>query len=220
MIASIGKLLQNYSSLFIQGTGVTLFMAAMTVLFGTILGSILCYLRQSKFKLFNVIATIYVEIIRGTPMLLQIYMVAFILPDMLGLNLEKLTCVIIALVLNSAAYVSELIRAGIQAVDKGQTEAARCLGMSQVMTMRHIVIPQAIKNILPALGNEFIMIVKDSSLGSVFFVGELMTAQSLIKGALFMTIEPLIIIGIIYFILTFTLSKLVGRLERRMAVGD
>lgn len=220
MLASIIKLLQNYGPMFLKGTGVTLYMAAMTVLFGAVFGSFLYYLRQSKLKILNIIASIYVEVVRGTPMLLQIYMATFIIPDMLGLDLDKLTCVIIALILNSSAYVSELIRAGIQAVDRGQTEAARSLGMTQLTTMRYIVIPQAVKNILPALCNEFIMIIKDSSLGSVFFVGELMTTQALIKGALFMTIEPLIIVGAIYFVLTFTLSKLVGAFERRMAKGD
>lgn len=220
MLSIIVMLVERYYMMFLKSTGVTLYMAALTVLFGAILGSFLCYMRQCRFKPFNWFATAYVEVIRGTPMLLQIYLVTFIIPDMLHLDLSSLTCVIIALVINSAAYVSELIRAGIQAVDKGQMEAARSLGMGTLMTMRYIILPQAIKNILPALCNEFIMIVKDSSLGSTFFVGELMTTRALITGAMFLTIEPLIIVGIIYFVLTFTLSKLVGIFERRLAKGD
>ena len=158
--------------------------------------------------------------IRGTPMLLQITLSYLTLPELLHMDIQPLYCVILALILNSAAYVSEIIRAGIQAVDVGQAEAARSLGLSSSMTMREIILPQAIKNILPALCNEFIMIVKDSSLGSTFFVGELMTVQATIKGALYLTLEPLMIVAMIYFCLTFTLSKGVVLLERRMSRGD
>ena len=118
--------------------------------------------------------------------------------------------------LNSAAYVSEIIRSGIDAVDKGQTEAARALGLTARTTMVKVVMPQAIKNILPALGNEFITIIKETSLASNFFVGELMTTYAVIKGVTFNPIPTLMDIGIIYFVMTFTLSKLMGIAERRM----
>ena len=125
-------------------------------------------------------------------------------------------CVAVGLSLNSAAYVTEIIRSGIGAVDKGQTEAARALGLTQKTTMLKVVMPQAIKNILPALGNEFITIVKETSLASTFFVGELMTTYSIIKGITFNVIPTLMDIGIIYFVVTFTLSKTLGMAERRM----
>ena len=154
-------------------------------------------------------------------MLLQLYLFYFALPLLVSfLNKQQYACVAIALVCNSAAYVSEIIRSGIQAVDIGQTEAARSLGMSQKLTMTEIVLPQAVKNILPALGNEFIMVVKDTSLASTFFIGDLMTQCLLIKGATYLTIEPLVMVAVVYFTLTFLLSKLLGAFERRLRRGD
>lgn len=219
-MATIISLLSRYGMMFVKGTGVTLYMAFLTVLFGTIFGSLICLARRVNFAPLRWVAAAYVEVIRGTPMLLQITLVYLVLPDLLHLDIKPLYCVILALIMNSSAYVSEIIRAGIQAVDPGQMEAARSLGLSGAMTMREIILPQAIKNILPALCNEFIMIVKDSSLGSTFFVGELMTVQATIKGALYLTLEPLMIVATIYFCLTFTLSKGVVLLERRMSRGD
>ena len=219
-ITTIISLLSRYGMMFVKGTGVTLYMAFLTVLFGAILGSLICLARRVNFAPLRWVATAYVEVIRGTPMLLQITLSYLTLPELLHMDIQPLYCVILALILNSAAYVSEIIRAGIQAVDVGQAEAARSLGLSSSMTMREIILPQAIKNILPALCNEFIMIVKDSSLGSTFFVGELMTVQATIKGALYLTLEPLMIVAMIYFCLTFTLSKGVVLLERRMSRGD
>ncbi|GAA6514773.1 amino acid ABC transporter permease [Merdimmobilis hominis] len=219
-ITTIISLLSRYGMMFVKGTGVTLYMAFLTVLFGAILGSLICLARRVNFAPLRWVAAAYVEVIRGTPMLLQITLSYLTLPELLHMDIQPLYCVILALILNSAAYVSEIIRAGIQAVDVGQAEAARSLGLSSSMTMREIILPQAIKNILPALCNEFIMIVKDSSLGSTFFVGELMTVQATIKGALYLTLEPLMIVAMIYFCLTFTLSKGVVLLERRMSRGD
>lgn len=194
-------------------------IAAGLIVFAVLL-ALFVFMSFKGYNPLHALGSLYVEIIRGTPMLLQIYLIVFLLPDVLHMDLEKLPCVIVALCMNSAAYVSELIRSGIQAVDKGQAEAARSLGLSSYMTMKEIVLPQAIKNILPAICSEFIMIIKDSSLGSVFFVGELMTVNNVIKGALFLTIEPLMVVGGIYLILTFTLSKAVGMFERRLAKGD
>ena len=219
-ITTIISLLSRYGMMFVKGTGVTLYMAFLTVLFGAILGSLICLARRVNFAPLRWVAAAYMEVIRGTPMLLQITLSYLTLPELLHMDIQPLYCVILALILNSAAYVSEIIRAGIQAVDVGQAEAARSLGLSSSMTMREIILPQAIKNILPALCNEFIMIVKDSSLGSTFFVGELMTVQATIKGALYLTLEPLMIVAMIYFCLTFTLSKGVVLLERRMSRGD
>ena len=163
------------------------------------------------------IITAFIEVIRGTPILLQLYLFYFILPMALpALNIETYPSIAIALVVNSSAYVSEVIRSGIQAVDKGQTEAARSLGLNKTQTMIKVVLPQAVKNILPALGNEFIMIIKETSLASTFFVGDLMTSYLTVRGATFLAIESLFIVGVIYFVLTFALSKLVGVYENKL----
>lgn len=219
---NIVKLTVKYWDKFlITGLEYTLSLAAITVFFGAILGALIALLRMSKIAPFRWIAVIYTEIIRGTPMLLQLYLFYFGLPQLIPfLNRKQYTCVAIALVCNSAAYVSEIIRSGIQAVDIGQTEAARSLGLNQRLTMTQIILPQAIKNILPALGNEFIMVTKDTSLASTFFIGDIMTQVLLIKGATYLTIEPLVMAGVVYFVVTFLLSKLVAALERRMRRGD
>ena len=142
----------------------------------------------------------------------------FVLPQVLPfLKLSPFMWVSIALCVNSSAYVSEVIRSGIQAVDKGQTEAARSLGMSERQAMTKIILPQAVRNILPALGNEFIMMLKETSLASTFFLGDLMTSYSIVKGVTYLTLEPMTIVAIIYLCMTFPLSKIVERFEKKMA---
>ncbi len=201
-------------------------MGLVTVFISTVSGSLMALLRRSKWgigkvKPFRAIATAYVEIIRGTPILLQLYFFYFMLPQWLPfLNLSEFTCVMVACCVNSTAYVCEIVRAGIQAVDIGQTEAARSLGLNSRQTMLNIVLPQAVKNILPALCNEFVAIVKETSLASTFFIGELMTQFKTIQGITFRVLEPLTIIGIIYFLLTFILSKLIALLERRLSASE
>ena len=225
VIDNIVKVWTNYSHLFMQGLGVTIALSIVTVIMGSIFGFLLMLLRRSRFNIFrfrplNFIAAAYIEIIRGTPMLLQLYFFYFLLPELVPfLDLSKLTCCLVAMCVNSAAYVSEVFRSGIEAVDKGQTEAARSLGLSSRQTMIHVVLPQAVKNVLPALCNEFIMMIKDTSLASTFFVGELMSVYRTVSGILFLTIEPLIIVGIIYFIVTFVLSKCVRLLEMKLTVA-
>ena len=219
-------LLQNYGNLFLIGTGYTLLLSAITVFFGTIFGALLAIMRRSNIHIgafypLRIIATIYVEVIRGTPMLLQLYFFYFLLPSLIpALEMNDFTCITVACIVNSTAYVAEIIRAGIGAVDKGQTEAARSLGLNGHQTMIRVVLPQAVKNILPALCNEFVSVIKETSLASTFFVGELMTQYKTISGALYMPIEPLIIVGVIYFLLTFILSKCISLLERRLKTSE
>ncbi len=222
----MAQIWSKYSHLFIHGFWMTIYMGAMTVLISTVFGSILALLRRSTWSIgpvkpINWLVTAYVEVIRGTPILLQLYFFFFMLPDWLPfLELDEFTCVLVACCVNSTAYVCEIVRAGIQAVDFGQTEAARSLGLNSTQTMIHIVIPQAVKNILPALCNEFIAIVKETSLASTFFIGELMTQFKTINGITYRVLEPLTIVGIIYFLLTFTLSKLINLLERRLDASE
>ena len=218
IIPNIIKLLGKYWELFlIEGVKNTLILTAISVAMGTVLGTVVAMLKMSKFKLIRFIVALYVEVIRGTPILLQLYVFYFVIPQVLKfLDMTPFMWVAVALCVNSAAYVSEVIRSGIQAVDKGQTEAARSLGLSSSQTMMKIVLPQAVRNILPALGNEFIMMLKETSLASTFFLGDLMTSCLMVKGATYLTLEPMIIVALIYLCMTYPLSKLVNYFEKRM----
>ncbi|MTN46257.1 ABC transporter permease subunit [Turicibacter sanguinis] len=220
MVQDMIKILDQYWYVFLEGLGGTLSLAAITVFFGMIFGTVLAIIKLSKSKIVQFISTAYIEIIRGTPLLLQLYFFWLFLPKYLPFEISDWTCIVIALVINSSAYVAEIIRAGIQAVDKGQMEAAKSLGMSDVHMMTRIIFPQAVKNILPALGNEFIMMVKETSLASVFFINDLMTSYQMIKSATFKPIAPLMITAVIYFIVTFSLSKVVKAMEGRLSVSD
>lgn len=213
------KIVTRYWDVFlIKGLSTTLALSAIAVFFGAIIGTLLAFGKMGKSRILRGIITAYVEIIRGTPSLLQVYVGYFVVPLLLpSLNVSTYASVAIALTINSSAYVSEVIRSGIQAVDKGQTEAARSLGLTQSQAMIKVVLPQAVKNILPALGNEFITIIKETSLASTFFVGDLMTSYLTVNGKEFLPLQCLLIVGIIYFILTFILGRGVSALERRLS---
>lgn len=219
IINNIAKLWSQYWHVFLfDGLSHTLLLTLIAVLFGVALGAVVAILKMSKSRLVRFLISVYIEVIRGTPILLQLYIFYFVVPQLLPfLKLSAFMWVAIALCINSSAYVSEVIRSGIQAVDKGQAEAARSLGLSESQTMWKIIMPQAVKNILPALGNEFIMILKETSLASTFFVGDLMTKYLEIKGATYLGFECLVIVGIIYLCVTFPLSKLVEWFEKKMS---
>lgn len=221
VISNIGMVLQKYWKVFlIEGISTTLALTAISVLMGAILGALVTFLKRSRFRVVRFLISVYVEVIRGTPILLQLTVFYFVIPELLPfLDLSAFLWVAIALCINSSAYVSEVFRSGIQAVDPGQTEAARSLGMSSSQTMLRVVLPQAIRNILPALGNEFIMMLKETSLASTFFIGDLMTSYKKVSGATYLNLEPLLIVGVIYLCMTYPLSKLVSWFERRMAHG-
>ena len=212
--------LGKYSEYYLKGAEITIVLAFFAVLCGTILGLALTLLRRSKFKPISYIATAYVEFVRGTPLLVQIYIIYIGLPKLIGIDMPDMIVGSVALALNSAAYISEIIRAGIEAVDKGQMEAARSLGMNQGLAMVHVIIPQAFKNILPALGNEFISVIKESSMVSVIGVAELMYNASIVRGNTALGLEPIIVAAVVYFILTFTLTRCLGYVERRMKASD
>ena len=186
-----------------------------------LIGALVAILRLGKSKVLRAVATVYTEVIRDTPLLLQLYFFYFLLPDILpALKLSKFACITIALVINSGAYMSEVFRSGIQSIDRGQTEAARSLGLSARQTMMRIILPQAFKNVLPAMCNEFVAVTKETSLASTFYVGDLMTQYQTISGKTYLVIEPLVIIGVIYFVVTFSMSKLITVLERRLKNDD
>lgn len=221
--------LSDYFPLYISGTITTVVISLFTVLFGTIIGIVFGLMKLSKIKIVKAIASTYIEIVRGTPVIVQVFIWYYGLdaiidiPDIYigdSLNLAQLIPGSLALALNSGAYVAEIIRAGILAVDKGQSEAAQSLGMKSPMIMRYIIMPQAIKNILPAIGNEFVVLIKESSILYVIGIQELMAKTSTIQSSTFLAIPPLVITSIIYFILTFSLSRLVGGFERRLNKDD
>lgn len=203
-----------------QGLLMTLILAFLAVLLGAMLAIIPALMRMSNHKLLKAIATTYVEVIRGTPMLVQVLLIYQLmkLPLILfmGIDMGSFIPGLVALVINSSAYISELMRAGILAVDAGQTEAARSLGMSKGQTMLKIIFPQAINNIIPALGNEFVTIIKETSIFMYLGVAELMFQISIIKSNTFKVTEVYIVAGILYMLLTIPLSKIMNKLEGKL----
>ena len=211
----------QYWPVFLQGALGTLKFAAIAVLGGTVVGTLVSILHLSKNRLLSGFAGVYVNVLRGTPLLVQMYISYFFIPMVIpALNsIDKIYYVLFALTLNSSAYVSEVIRGGINAVDKGQTEAARSLGMSAKNCMIRIILPQAIKNILPALANEYIAMIKETSLAGTFMCYELMYTRTLLSNK-YLVWQPLFIIAAIYLVMTLSLSWLVKVLEKRMSVSD
>ncbi len=215
----------NYLPYYFAGVKYTLLISLITVFFGALFGSLLFFMKTSNFHIWKIkplkiIAVVYIEIIRGTPMLLQILIMYAGSKMFFGIDLSPFTSAVIAIALNSAAYVSEIVRAGIEAVDKGQMEAARSLGMKKSTAMMLIVIPQAVKNILPAIGNEFVAIIKESSMASIIGVNELMFAGKVVVGSTYLGLEPYIVAAVFYFIMTFTLGRIISLIERRMKKSD
>lgn len=209
----------KYGPYFIKGTGYTVGLAIIGVLFGAVLGAVFALMKLAKFKPFNWISNIYIEFVRGTPLLIQVFIVYFG-TQVLGLDVSGFVSGAIAMSLNSAAYVAEIIRSGINSVADGQHEAARSLGLSKGQTMRYVIMSQAIKNILPALGNEFVTVIKEGSVVSVIGVGELTFQTSVVQGASFMPFIPLMITAAIYFVLTFTLSRLLALYEKKLGQSN
>jgi His/Glu/Gln/Arg/opine family amino acid ABC transporter permease subunit len=220
MIDTVIMLWGKYYYVYIDGLLGTLWLAALTVFAATLLGTVIAIMKLSKIKILDLFTSVYIGVLRGTPILLQLYFFWLVLPKAVPINLSDTACIIIALIVNASSYVAEVIRAGIQAVDKGQVEAARSLGLSSVNTMKKIILPQAVKNILPALGNEYISMIKQTSLASVFFVQELMTSYKTVQSATFLAIPSLIIAGVIYLIVTTVLTKGLSVFERRLQANE
>ncbi|HGZ5317352.1 TPA: ABC transporter permease subunit [Staphylococcus aureus] len=212
--------ISKYGSFFLKGIKITILISLIGVALGSILGAFVALMKLSKIKIFSWIASIYIEILRGTPMLVQVFIVFFGITAALGLDISALVCGTIALVINSSAYIAEIIRAGINAVDKGQMEAARSLGLNYRQTMKSVIMPQAIKNILPALGNEFVTLIKESSIVSTIGVGEIMFNAQVVQGISFDPFTPLIVAAALYFVLTFVLTRIMNMIEGRLNASD
>ena len=226
-LITMKDLVVRYYRFFLEGVSNTLIISVFTVLFGTILGVLMAMARMSKFKPLKWLATAYIEFFRGTPLMVQLMFIFYGLP-MIGVtfptvsfipDFDRFAAGVVAMSLNSCAYVAEIIRSGIQAVDAGQMEAARCLGFHHREAMTLVILPQAVRNILPALGNEFVTIIKESSIVSVISIADLMFRAKGIIAKTYNSLECLAVVAIIYFILTFLGGRLIALMERRMSYG-
>lgn len=214
-------------STFIDGTIVTIVISLITVIFGTLIGLILVFFKQTDAKILHAFVGLYTRVIQGTPVLLQLFIWLYALP-LIGIAIQPVAALgsvygsrefltaVIALSINSGAYVAEIFRGGLESVDKGQMEAGRSLGLSKSKTLRYVIIPQAVKVALPGLGNEFITMIKESSVVSVVGVFDVMYTNNIVKSATYSVFEPLIIVGIIYLILTSVLTFLLQKLEVKL----
>lgn len=214
------SLIWNSLPLLLAGAGVTIEITAIAVGFGFVLGLITSVCRLSSVKILRGIAICYVNIIRGTPMLVQIFLIYFALPMVIGERINPFVAAVAACSINSGAYVSEIFRAGIQSVDKGQMEAGRSLGLSWMQTMRYVILPQAFKHVIPPLGNEFISMTKETSLVSVIGFEELTRRGQLIIAKTYGSFEIWLTVAAIYLVMTLSIARLVSYLERRFATDD
>ena len=208
-------LMVNSLPLLIAGAGITVEITAMSVFLGLVIGCMVDIARLCNIKPIRYIANVYVDFIRGTPLLVQIFLVYFALPGIIGSRVDPFVAAISACSINSGAYIAEIFRAGIQSIDKGQMEAGRSLGMSWAQTMRYIIMPQAFKRIIPPLGNEFIAMLKDSSLVSVIGFEELTRRGQLIIARTYASFEIWMAVALVYLVMTFAVARFTGYLERR-----
>ncbi|MFS0675006.1 amino acid ABC transporter permease [Ornithinibacillus sp. 179-J 7C1 HS] len=204
----------------LEGIGATLKFVSVSIIVGLVLGTFLALLKISNKKWLKWPADIYTSIFRGTPLILQLMTIYFAIPQLFEYDIPVFLSAVLAFGLNSAAYVSEIIRAGILAVDKGQVEAAEALGVEFRPMMFHIILPQATKNILPALMNEFITLTKESALVSTIGYMDIMRRADIVGAQLYRNFEPLLFAGIIYWVMIFILTNIGSWMERRMRQSD
>ncbi len=220
-------ILQRYYPYFLEGVKNTLIIAAMSVVLGVVFGTLMAIMRMCRIKPLKWIAVAYIEFVRGTPLMVQLMFIFYGLP-MVGIefpdvpwipNFSRFMAGIVAMSINSCAYVAEVIRSGIQSVDEGQMEAARSIGFKYGESMKLVILPQAIRNILPALGNEFVTVIKESSIVSVIGISDLMYGTNGVIALTYRSLPCLAVAACLYFILTFISSRLVALLEKRMKHG-
>lgn len=203
----------------LEGLLVTLGLTIVSILIGIVIGSLAGIARVSKVKILRSVATVYIDFIRGTPLLVQVFLIYFGIPGLTGSPVPSTVAAIVALSINSGAYVAEIVRAGIQSIDKGQEEAAKSLGMSAVQAMRYIIFPQTIRRILPPLGNEFISLLKESSLVSAISIEELLRKGQIVITRNFRPFEIYITVALMYLVMTLLISQLVRWMERRLRIN-
>lgn len=203
-----------------MGVEVTIELAIVSIILGTALGIMLAMAKRSKVWILSLLSKAFIGFIRDTPLLAQIYIVYIALPEVTGLSVPDFVTGAVALTLYSSAYIAEIIRSGIQSLPAGQSEAAASLGMTSRQAMRDIILPQAFKNILPALGNQFIGNVKDSSLVSVLGITDLMYQAQTVRGSTALGLQPILVASGLYLIMTWLLNRVLSYVERRMSVSD
>ncbi len=208
-------LIVNSFPLLLVGAGVTVQITLLSVMVGVVIGLFVGIARISSFKIIRTAAAVYVDFFRGTPLLVQIFLIYFAIPVITGQRMDPFVAAISACGINSGAYVAEIFRAGIQSIDDGQMEAGRSLGMTWIQTMRFVIVPQAFKRVIPPLGNEFIALLKDSSLVSVIGFEELTRRGQLIIARTYGSLEIWLSVAIIYLAMTLTISRFVAYLEKR-----
>jgi arginine/lysine/histidine transport system permease protein len=209
-----------YIPFILEGIWVTLKFVFVSIIFGFVFGTILALFKISRMKILNWFADAYTSIFRGTPLILQLMIIYFAIPQLTGYDISPFLSAILAFGLNSSAYISEIIRAGIQAVDKGQVEAAQALGVPYGLMMKDLIFPQALKNILPALMNEFITLTKESAIVSTIGYLDLMRRAQVVGADTYRNFEPLIFVGLIYWLLVMGLTLIGKRVERRLKYSD
>ena len=203
---------------FVSGLGYTLLISLFSVLLGLVIGILMALMRLSKSKILRAVSGIYIDIIRGTPTMVQLLIIYFVI--FANVHIDKWVVGFIAFGINSGAYIAEIVRGGILSVNIGQTEAGRSLGMTHKQTMASIVMPQAMKNILPALGNEFIVLIKETSVAGGIAVTDLTKAAQYIGSTDFIVLPPLFVAAGCYLVIVLGLTKLQSLLERRLSQGD
>ncbi len=203
---------------FIQGLGISLQLTLYAAILGTVIGLFLALAKLGRIKWLEGLATLYVDVIRGTPAVVQLVLIYYAILG--SSNLPKIVVASVAFGINSGAYVCELIRAGILAVDRGQMEAARSLGFSYSHSMIYIIIPQAIKNILPALANEFIVLLKETAIAGYIALDDLTRAGNIVRGRTFDAYTPFIVVALIYLYITTMLTWLLNKMEGRLRESD
>ncbi|GHH99905.1 amino acid ABC transporter permease [Neobacillus kokaensis] len=211
----------TYLPYLLQGALVTIEIAVIGIIFGSILGLLVGLGRISKNPLLSQISRFYIWVIRGTPLLLQLFVIHFAIPSVFSaLTLPPFVSACIALSINAAAYIAEIARGAIQSIDKGQMEAARSLGLSSSQAMRRVIIPQAFRRMLPPLGNEFIALIKESSLVSTIALYDLLRTGQQIISSTYRYMEVFLLVGLIYLLLTTIMSFIVGKIERKVGAYE
>lgn len=213
------ELIRENGFYLLAALGKTLQLTFLSLIFATVIGLFVGLLNVSKKKVLQLIANLYIDCVRGVPLIVLAFFVYFGIPLAAGIRLNALTAGIIALSLNAGAYMAEIVRAGIQSVDKGQMEAARSLGLTYGTAMRRVVLPQAIRTMIPSIINQFIITLKDTSILSVIGFPELVKAGQIVISRNFESFKMWVIIGAMYLIVITTLSKIARRMERRISYG-
>ena len=224
-LTKVWEILTTKFPAFWEGAQTTLLLAFYTVVLGFLLGLLVAVFRNTRILPLRWLMNAYVAFIRGTPLLVQVLLIVYGLPQIkmnvwFGQKLSKFDMCVVALVINSGAYMAEIIRAGLQSVDKGQAEAAESLGMNGIQKMVHVILPQAVKTILPTMGNEFVAIIKESSVLYAVGVYELTYQANKLASVNYRYIETFICSALIYFVMTYVATSLLKLLERRMRRGD